>query len=407
MSLTVDAHLPLLSSAEVGGGRPTVVARRDGTFLAAYGTNLWHVSGDGAILTRRDIPWDGGAYLAPTSNATDLYLTGGFAYVLDGTNITATRPDPTPPPVPNVLQHNVSPFVMGDLTVIVTRTGVHTYTVDGSKVGLWPMPGAPNYPQAAWPNGTGGLTVLMLNGTVWDVAAGGATQTGAVTLPELNTTMGGTDPTVTPSVAVTAGPHWGAHLIADGVVVAADGQDDLDRVALGMSAPTAQGGVAVTQWTNYDFSQGGYAPAFDLVHYFTPRGELHTARLAPGKMAGVTDTGPALSHHARRVAVVDLFVDDNDNRNLHLWLLTVPGGRHAALRVGVVHGDGHSWSSRLVGDESWEHGPGRMKVADVRSPSGWSMEVKPGDDTADARWIRLDLADGKVAAFRVVPWTGG
>jgi len=47
-----------------------------------------------------------------------------------------------------------------------------------------------------------------------------------------------------------------------------------------------------------------------------------------------------------------------------------------------------------------------MKVADVLSPSGWSMEVKPGDSTADARWVRLDLTDGRAAAFRVVPWLG-
>ena len=82
------------------------------------------------------------------------------------------------------------------------------------------------------------------------------------------------------------------------------------------------------------------------------------------------------------------------------------GGRHAQLRVGLVQGDGHPWSSRLVGDESWEHGPGRMKIGTPASPSGWAMEVKPGDDTTGATWVRLDLPDGRAAAFRVIPWPG-
>lgn len=90
---------------------------------------------------------------------------------------------------------------------------------------------------------------------------------------------------------------------------------------------------------------------------------------------------------------------------LTAWTIAL-GGRHAQLRVAVPDGDGHPWSSRLVGDESWEHGPGRLKVPDPDSPSGWSMEVKPGDDTTNATWVRLAAGDGYVAAFRVIPWPG-
>src|SRR5690606_14361654 len=83
---------------------------------------------------------------------------------------------------------------------------------------------------------------------------------------------------------------------------------------------------------------------------------------------------------------------------------TVEVGTDARLKVGVIQGGAMIW--RKVGDESWADGPGRMKlgVPCSQSPSGWMMEVKPGDDTTGARTMHLDINGGdEAAAVRFIP----
>lgn len=80
--------------------------------------------------------------------------------------------------------------------------------------------------------------------------------------------------------------------------------------------------------------------------------------------------------------------------------------RPAPLSVGLESPKGEQW--RKVGDESWRDGPGRLKMAvpTSQSPSGWLMEVKPGDDTSRARWVTVDVPGGRPRAVRMVPWPG-
>src|SRR5690606_11306269 len=80
----------------------------------------------------------------------------------------------------------------------------------------------------------------------------------------------------------------------------------------------------------------------------------------------------------------------------------------ARLTVASMQDGQYVW--RKVGDESWADGPGRMKlsVPTSQSPSGWVMEVKPGDDASKARTMYLDMPGGaeRVAPVRMIPWHG-
>lgn len=90
---------------------------------------------------------------------------------------------------------------------------------------------------------------------------------------------------------------------------------------------------------------------------------------------------------------------------LTAWTIDL-GSVDSRLHVGILGANGPIW--RKVGDESWDLGPGRLKlrVGRGRSESGWLMEVKPGDDTTNAETLKVGTADGHVQTLRMIPWPG-
>lgn len=174
--------------------------------------------------------------------------------------------------------------------------------------------------------------------------------------------------------------------------------------------PNRQGAVVAGLGRAPHFGSGGVASAaaFVVRNGEVARVDLPLPRTDVDMMFGQSESAivSVSPNGSTAVVLLQSAVVLSDAPGLAAWTIDLGGGRHAQLRVAVPDGDGHPWSSRLVGDESWEHGPGRMKVPDPDSPSGWSMEVKPGDDTTNATWVRLATLDGWVAAFRVIPWPG-
>jgi len=219
---------------------------------------------------------------------------------------------------------------------------------------------------------------------------------------------------------VTTGQAWAAFewdgaserlVVRDpaGTVTAEPGWPTSVRMAEGYVGSTPTHAGLLTAWAHrIPFQEG----AIGLVHLTGQSADVLDLDLSewPGYRSAFRSLAPVLATNGRTTVLVRtalLYGQDTgrpDEYGITAWMVDL--SRHAQLRVALVQGDGHPWSSRLVGDESWEHGPGRMKIGDPNSPSGWFMEVKPGDDTSNATWVRLDLADGRAAAFRVVPWPG-
>ena len=157
----------------------------------------------------------------------------------------------------------------------------------------------------------------------------------------------------------------------------------LDQSALGLLTITADG-ITVT----------------DLPLPQVPR--LQSLSVSPG---------PTLTVHGRTAVVTQVVYqylagDLSSPRTLAVLAYAIDlGGADSRLKVQTLGG----W--RRVGLESWEEGPGRLKLRVPTSvaPSGWVMEVKPGDDTSEARAMSLRLVDPATGVrheqvVRFIPW---
>ena len=387
----------------------------DGSLLVAatvdLSTHIWHltetldvtgtatVAGSNPIL----IPTDDGAILTVTDG------TNGYSHaVTAGPTISPAHSIGTP-----ILGFSfgandfmtVAPWIDGDNIYILTRDRLDILTTTGARVARHTLPGMVT--AAAYPHGDhalvldwdGGLHRLGYDGTVTALGASAASWPVAATDPAQpwRVTEQGTGPT-----AIV--------MDSDGSNVSTYATGDW-RARPGFTARDNQSGaLSITTWIPDD-AEFEFAAYIDhlttdgISHQRIPLG--YYGELSGGSMSMAQSRGRWVA-----AAVLDgrSATPAFGARRLTVFTGTVPYVT-SRLHVGIQTATGKI--HRKVGDESWEHGPGRLKLRVPRSqsPSGWLMEVKPGDDASNAHPMRLKIIDPATGVrygqvVRMIPWLG-
>lgn len=381
----------------------------DGTLLVVAGhqdssgvRTITHYAPDLAVID--SAPWPPNEEVAAVwATPTGAVVLGTAPYTVTtggGLAVSAGADWSTPVTPYTFADYAIAPVVGPDGNVHIFREGMHyTATLAGAYVSAQATPW--DYGVSAHPSGL----LVADDGTVWNYTThtqiSGATASG--TYP-----LAATDPASQWVVAAQddSGIGQGIYDGATGALTATYAAAEY-RYTPGASASVPGGVIAVSL-----SSPNGTAPTGDdnavALDHFTAAGPLtHTTHHIPTEI-GLTSVGGteqiavtggrwvAVTVHRRR-----RFTTEPDAFQLNVWTGTIGDAR---LKVGVIQGGAMIW--RKVGDESWADGPGRMKLGVPRSlsPSGWMMEVKPGDDTTGARTMHLDINGGdEVAAVRFIP----